>query len=61
MKSCPKSGEFDRSTGSNPLLSRPIPVVGLTIDRFIRGMCFVTHLAYTLITTLQLYTIIYIQ
>ena len=38
MKSCLRNGEFDRSTGSNPLLSRPISVqgvVGLTIDRCI--------------------------
>ena len=41
--SCPRSGEFDRSTGSNLLLSRPIPiqgVVGLTIDWCINNIIY---------------------
>ena len=51
MKNCPKSVEFDRKyTGSNPLLSQPIPVrgvVGLTIDRCIMIVKFnVCHLDY---------------
>ena len=52
MKSCPISGEFDRSTGSNPLLSGPIPlleVVGLTIDRCITSSFSTFHANHILV------------
>ena len=41
MKSCPKSGKFDKSTSSDPLLSPTYPIWGVTIVELTIDSCMI--------------------